>query len=69
MLRLRATTTTLITMAVPLVGLLASVVILGESVTPAALAGVAAIGVGVALCTVAEARPAPAAAAQAATPD
>jgi drug/metabolite transporter (DMT)-like permease len=53
-LRLRATTISIGLMAVPLIGLLSSVVALGESVTLAGSIGVAAIGIGVAVSLLAE---------------
>lgn len=53
-LSLRATTVALIMMAIPLVGLIASVVALGETVTPAAALGVVAIGIGVAMSVLGE---------------
>jgi drug/metabolite transporter (DMT)-like permease len=53
-LSLRATTVALVFMAIPLVGLLASVIALGETVTPAAALGVLAIGAGVTLTILAE---------------
>jgi drug/metabolite transporter (DMT)-like permease len=53
-LSLRATTVALVFMAIPLVGLVASVIALGETVTPAAALGVFAIGTGVTLTILAE---------------
>jgi drug/metabolite transporter (DMT)-like permease len=53
-LSLRATTVSLVMMAIPLVGLLASIVTLGERVSAIGLVGVTAIGVGVALSVLAE---------------
>jgi drug/metabolite transporter (DMT)-like permease len=53
-LSLRATTVSLGLMAVPLVGLLASMVALGESVTAWGVGGVAAIGIGVTISLLAE---------------
>ncbi|MBI5157499.1 MAG: DMT family transporter [Acidimicrobiia bacterium] len=53
-LSLRATTVSLVMMAIPLVGIVASVVALDENVTFAAAVGVAAIGIGVAMSVLAE---------------
>lgn len=53
-LSLRATTVSLVFMAIPLVGILTSVVALDETVTAAAVLGVLAIGVGVTLTILAE---------------
>ena len=53
-LSLRATTVSLIMMAIPLVGMVASVVALDETVTLAAGIGVLAIGLGVAMSVLAE---------------
>src|SRR3990172_9144275 len=53
-LSLRATTVSLVMMAIPLVGIVASVVALDERVTIAAAIGVAAIGIGVAMSVLAE---------------
>ena len=57
-LRLRATTVSLTLMAIPLVGLLSSVVTLGESITWIGIVGVTGIGAGVAVIILAE-RPEP----------
>jgi drug/metabolite transporter (DMT)-like permease len=57
-LRLRATSVSLALMAIPLVGLLSSVVALGESITWIGVLGVAGIGAGVAVSILAE-RPDP----------
>jgi len=53
-LSLRATTVSLILMAVPLVGLISSVVILGERVTSAGIVGVIGIAIGVTVSLFAE---------------
>ncbi len=53
-LSLRATTVSLVMMAIPLVGLIASVVALDETVTAAAAFGVVAIGIGVSMSVLAE---------------
>jgi len=53
-LSLRATTVSLVFMAIPLVGILASVVALDETVTAAAALGIIAIGLGVTLTILAE---------------
>ncbi len=54
--RLPAISTTLMLMAIPVVGLLSSIVVLGESVTAVGMAGVAAILAGVAASATADAR-------------
>jgi drug/metabolite transporter (DMT)-like permease len=53
-LSLRATTVALVFMAIPVVGILASIVALDETLTAAAALGVVAIGIGVTLTILAE---------------